>query len=190
MLITTHKKHAYENFLTRNLNSIDGIIVVSGDGIINEIASALYQRDDYETIKEIPFGIIPAGTGNGLVKSLTVEAKELCNVTSAVFIICKGKTNLIDCMEVEFYGDTRKYISIHSIGLGLTALINYESDSCRCLGSSKFTLWAYYRWICSKHFPATVYIIDKDTVNENFSINDPLEERSIVDTITSNIIII
>jgi len=53
------------------LGTFDGIVSVSGDGLLHEIINGLMIRDDWETFKNtITIGGIPGGTGNGLVKSL------------------------------------------------------------------------------------------------------------------------
>ena len=48
----------------------DGIVIVSGDGLLYEVINGLMQRDDWvETIK-IPLGVIPGGSGNGLAHAV------------------------------------------------------------------------------------------------------------------------
>lgn len=49
----------------------DGIISVSGDGLLHEIVNGLMRRDDWlEISAKLTLGGIPGGTGNGLIKSL------------------------------------------------------------------------------------------------------------------------
>jgi len=45
-------------------------------------------------------GIIPAGTGNGLVKSLLYKTREQNSVLSATFAVIKGRKLNIDLIEM------------------------------------------------------------------------------------------
>lgn len=52
----------------------DGILTISGDGLIHEAINGMMNRPDKdEFCNSIAFGFIPAGTANGLHKSI-VEA--------------------------------------------------------------------------------------------------------------------
>ena len=48
----------------------DGIVIVSGDGLIFEVINGLMDRDDRERAMKIPLGVIPGGSGNGLAHSV------------------------------------------------------------------------------------------------------------------------
>jgi len=50
-------------------------------------------RNDKDTfLKNMTFGFIPAGTGNGLVKSILSECEEEGDlVLASAFLICKGR---------------------------------------------------------------------------------------------------
>lgn len=50
------------------MRNLDGVIVAGGDGTINEAASALCNT-------QIPLGIIPMGSGNGLARHLGIPAE-------------------------------------------------------------------------------------------------------------------
>ena len=50
----------------------DGIITISGDGLIHELVNGIMSRPDrQELFDSLTLGFIPAGTGNGLIKSIT-----------------------------------------------------------------------------------------------------------------------
>jgi diacylglycerol kinase (ATP) len=61
------------------------IVAVGGDGTVNEVASNLLYSD-------IIFGIIPAGSGNGLAGHLKIPV----NIPKAIGIINKGHYEVID----------------------------------------------------------------------------------------------
>ena len=63
--ITEGRLHAIEIVQNADLSTVDGIICVGGDGIVNECATGLLSRTDTESIiTRIPLGHIPAGTGH------------------------------------------------------------------------------------------------------------------------------
>jgi YegS/Rv2252/BmrU family lipid kinase len=67
------------------INGASKIIAVGGDGTINEVASALVGTD-------IPLGIIPFGSGNGLARHLRIPLKK----NKALALALSGQVNKID----------------------------------------------------------------------------------------------
>ena len=47
------------------------------------------------------FGIIPAGTGNGLVKSLTDYQGEEYGIMEATYAVIKGERRMMDLIELD-----------------------------------------------------------------------------------------
>ena len=44
-----------------------GIVTLGGDGTFYEVLNGIFARPDWQDIlKQVPLGIIPAGSGNGL----------------------------------------------------------------------------------------------------------------------------
>ncbi len=48
----------------------DGIVIVSGDGLIFEVLNGLMLRDDRDEALKLPLGIIPGGSGNALASAI------------------------------------------------------------------------------------------------------------------------
>ena len=49
----------------------DGVVTISGDGLIFEVINGLMDRPDCDTVMmKVPLGIIPGGSGNGLAHSI------------------------------------------------------------------------------------------------------------------------
>ena len=46
-----------------------GIVVVGGDGSFYEVLNGIFARPDWRDVfKQVPLGIIPSGSGNGLAR--------------------------------------------------------------------------------------------------------------------------
>uniref|UniRef100_A0A0D9X0C2 DAGKc domain-containing protein n=1 Tax=Leersia perrieri TaxID=77586 RepID=A0A0D9X0C2_9ORYZ len=58
---TKHRLHAQEIAHSLDLRKYDGIVCVSGDGVLVEVVNGLLQREDWDTAIKVPLGIIPAG---------------------------------------------------------------------------------------------------------------------------------
>lgn len=71
-VITTCRRNGAFDYVLDcpNLYDWDGIVVVSGDGLLFEVFNALMSRDDWEKAIKIPVGIIPGGSGNGLAATI------------------------------------------------------------------------------------------------------------------------
>ena len=58
-------------------DEFDGIVTISGDGLIHEVVNGIMRRQDYkEFLEKVTIGFIPGGTANGLVKSVLDEGGE------------------------------------------------------------------------------------------------------------------
>lgn len=66
---TQHAKHGVAMAKQAVQEGYDGVIVVGGDGSINDVLNGIYGSD-------LVLGIIPKGSGNGLARSLNLPFKE------------------------------------------------------------------------------------------------------------------
>lgn len=100
---TERAMHAYHILKTElQVGQYDGVITVSGDGLIHESVNGAMSRDDKERFLEnFSFGFIPAGTGNGLHKSVVMQTNEVVGIHTAAFAIAKGRTMQMDLTELE-----------------------------------------------------------------------------------------
>ena len=90
LVFTTHPKHAEEIILQQQAH-FDIIIAVGGDGSVNQIGTSLINSP-------VVFGIIPAGSGNGLARHLNIPlnfkgAIELINAHQQPIKIDVAKMN-------------------------------------------------------------------------------------------------
>lgn len=90
---TERRNHAKEIVAALGPGEYQGIISVSGDGLIHEIVNAIMCRPDREEfLKFVTLGIIPAGTSNGFYVSMADQLKETGDpVYVAAFLIAKGR---------------------------------------------------------------------------------------------------
>lgn len=69
----------------------DGVITISGDGLIHEVVNGAFSREDRnEFLEKTTFGFIPAGTANGLVQTILDHNGEVFGIQNAAFLIAKG----------------------------------------------------------------------------------------------------
>ena len=84
------------------LLDLRAIMVVGGDGMLYEVVQGLQARaDSAEIFARLPFGLICAGSGNGLCKSILFESGEVYDPLSATFVVMKGKSRPKDLSLVQ-----------------------------------------------------------------------------------------
>ena len=110
---TAAPKHAAEIAL-RSCKDYEAIVAIGGDGTIHEIAGAMLDCN-------IPLGIIPAGSGNDLIKSLGIPN----DVRAAVDILTAGQTRVIDA------GTINGLCFVNVVGIGFDAAVNHNSHGFR-----------------------------------------------------------
>ncbi len=134
------------NFLQKiALEEIDSLVIVGGDGTIHEAIDCLMSRDDWQTAIQTTIGVIPAGTGNGLCKSLLELSGEPYDPISAAFLIAKGKKQ--PCDLVTFKQNSRRYYSFLSLSWAIASDVDIESERLRFLGYLRTEIYALMRII-------------------------------------------
>lgn len=96
----------------------DRIIAAGGDGTINLLASILRGSD-------IPLGIIPIGSANGMAKELNIPSR----IEAALEICQKGKTKAIDLIQI----NGKNCIHLADVGLNARVVKRFEKDPQRGL---------------------------------------------------------
>ena len=125
------------------LEATDGLVIVGGDGTIHDVINSLMNRADWKKAMRKPIGIIPAGTGNGLCKTLLDISGEPYDLVSAAFLIAKGKRRSLDTIEIQ--QSDHHYYSVLSLSWGLIGDVDIESERWRYLGSLRNALYALTR---------------------------------------------
>jgi len=165
---TTHQGHAQEIVAEADLSSIDGIVCVSGDGLMVEVVNGLQQRSDARAMGSLPLGIIPAGSGNGLATSFLFKGGEKCDAVSAVLAIIRGHVEKLDAASVEQEGVTR-FHSVLSIGWGLASDTDVESDALRWCGPVRFTIQGVFNIAKKRVYQGSLRILSPPTHTESLT---------------------
>ena len=134
VIYTTHKGHAKEYITALNQPTYHSIIVLGGDGTINEVINGLLLRQD----KYLPkLCFLPGGTGNSVLHDL-----QYLDPISALEPIFNNSIKYIDVMALQF----KNFIeySINILGWGLVSDIAILAEKLRMIGSVRYNLASLY----------------------------------------------
>lgn len=154
---TTHPGDIQNRVKTMDLSQVDGLVVVGGDGTVYEVINALMNRPDWKTAIKTPIGVIPAGTSNGLCKTLLEEAAEPYDSINATIAIARGQIKPLDVLKIT-QGD-RQYFGILSISWGLIADVDIGSDKLRFLGRFKTDIYALFKILNLRNYRGKITLI-------------------------------
>jgi diacylglycerol kinase (ATP) len=116
VIFTERPGHATEIAANAIANGADIIVASGGDGTVNEVACALVDTN-------IPMGILPAGSGNGLARCLGISM----SYALALRTIIRGNTKLMDVATV----NDKLYTSIAGIGFDAFVAQKFAESSIR-----------------------------------------------------------
>ncbi|XP_021310006.1 sphingosine kinase 1 isoform X2 [Sorghum bicolor] len=170
---TKHRLHAQEIAHSLDLRKYDGIICVSGDGVMVEVVNGLLQREDWETAIKVPLGIIPAGTGNGMARSLLHAAGEPFSISNAVFAIIRGHKRALDVTSV-VQGKTR-FFSVLMLTWGLVADVDIESEKYRWMGSARLDFYLLLRVLNLRRYNGRILFVPAPGYEE---VGDPVDQTT------------
>jgi diacylglycerol kinase (ATP) len=125
VLVTSRAGHARDLTTAAVARGARLVIAWGGDGTINEVASALAFGD-------VPLGIVPAGSGNGLATELGVDTRPEHAIANAV----RASPSAIDL------GELGGRLFINVAGIGLDAHVAFQFNR---RGSRKRGLAGYLR---------------------------------------------
>ncbi|RDX77362.1 Sphingosine kinase 1, partial [Mucuna pruriens] len=152
-----HQLHAMQVVQSLDFSEYDGIVCVSGDGILVEVVNGLLQRQDWDTAIKMPLGVVPAGTGNGMAKSLLDSVGDPCTVPKAVLAIIRGHKRSLDVATIT-QGEAR-FFSVLMLAWGLVADIDIESEKYRWMGSARIDFYALTRIFHLRHYTGCLYFV-------------------------------
>ncbi|XP_076917345.1 sphingosine kinase 2-like [Bidens hawaiensis] len=179
---TKYQLHAKEVSRSLDLTKYDGIICVSGDGILVEVVNGLLGREDWSTALKTPLGVIPAGTGNGMIKSLLDSAGEPCTPAHATLAAIRGHKRSLDVATI-WQGET-VFFSVLMLAWGLISDIDIESEKYRWMGSARIEFYALKRILrlrkyngCIRFVPAPGFEDVGEAIGSCFETMEPIKPR-------------
>ena len=77
VLVTEESGHARRLALEASFDDVDVLIVVGGDGHLQEVVDGVLAREDAaRVLRNVGIAVVPAGTGNGVAKSLGMTSAD------------------------------------------------------------------------------------------------------------------
>ncbi|KAI1283820.1 Sphingosine kinase 2 [Halotydeus destructor] len=149
-----NEAHDYVMNTVDLMTKYDGLVIVSGDGLLYEVINGIMKRDDSDLVIKMPIGIIPGGSGNALAHSINHSTKDKINCNSILassLNIVSGKVCPMDIVKVTSSNGQVCY-SFLSIGWGIIADIDIESERLRAIGGARFTVWGIFRAFALKRY--------------------------------------
>ena len=118
VIFTERAGHARDTISnSTNLEEYRAVATVSGDGLLSEVILGMSLRSDSSTIfKNMPIGIVCAGSGNGLCKSVLFASGEAYGTLAATFVLIKGKPKRLDLSRVITPENSEGYLSFLCMG--------------------------------------------------------------------------
>jgi YegS/Rv2252/BmrU family lipid kinase len=123
VFVTERRGHARELAVAAVQQGARLVLAWGGDGTINEVASALAFQD-------VPFGIVPAGSGNGLARELGVDHSPARAIADAL----RAEPRRMDL------GEINERVFVNIAGIGFDA---YVADAFDRRGSGRRGLAGY-----------------------------------------------
>uniref|UniRef100_A0A8C6TFP8 sphingosine kinase n=1 Tax=Neogobius melanostomus TaxID=47308 RepID=A0A8C6TFP8_9GOBI len=156
LIQTERQNHARELIRQISLPEWDGIVIVSGDGLLHEVINGLMERPDWEQAIKTPVGILPCGSGNALAGSVNHYAGyDMCLreplLLNCCFLLSRGGVRPMDLVSVttspapNSHAAPRRVFSFLSVAWGFVSDVDIESERYRGLGSARFTLGTLVR---------------------------------------------
>jgi diacylglycerol kinase (ATP) len=151
ILITDGPGHAERFVQKEDLSKYDRLIIMGGDGTINEVLSGLYLSKKLESTN---IGIIPTGSGNSVMHDLN-----LLEIDKAFDAALGSNIIKIDSMLTQFDSCTK--ISISILGWGMFSYGNVLAEKLRCIGTIRYDVASIITLLIKKSYQAKLTIDDK-----------------------------
>jgi len=151
ILITDGPGHAERFVQKEDLSKYDRLIIMGGDGTINEVLSGLYLSKKLESTN---IAIIPTGSGNSVMHDLN-----LLDIDKAFDAALGSNIIKIDSMLTQFDSCTK--ISISIVGWGMFSYGNVLAEKLRCIGTIRYDVASIITLLIKKSYQAKLTIDEK-----------------------------
>lgn len=136
ILKTEYKGHATVLAKSAVSLSYDAVVAVGGDGTVMEVACGLVGAS-------IPLGILPAGTGNDLSRSLKIPAL----IEQALWIILNGQPKYIDAIAY----DSGYFFNVASVGFDAEIARDIQKIKRWISGKAAYYISVFLKFLTYKH---------------------------------------
>lgn len=150
---TSYAAHAAELGYSHDVHAWEGVIFVSGDGVVGEFLNGFLRRPDWRAeITHLILGHCPAGTSNALAYGLRTMGP-LASLYSAL----KCRVRPLDAILVTS-ADNQRMISVCGTGFGVAGDIAANSERFRaCAGTWRYCwLKVYSGFLCKRQHAARI----------------------------------
>ncbi|MQG19392.1 MAG: diacylglycerol kinase family lipid kinase [SAR202 cluster bacterium] len=137
---TKYQGNAKQRLQTMDLSTINSILVLGGDGTLNEVVNGMLNRND--NIK-LPIGVIPVGSGNSFSSDL-----KMFDPIQAAKKISLLNTEHIDVLQLEMNHEMN--FAINLVGWGLVKDVGARAEKLRLLGPIRYTFASIIEIFLSK----------------------------------------
>ncbi|XP_029361180.1 sphingosine kinase 2 [Echeneis naucrates] len=201
LIQTERQNHARELIREISLPEWDGIIIISGDGLLHEVINGLMERTDWEQAIKTPVGILPCGSGNALAGSINHHAGyDMCLreplLLNCCFLLCRGGVRPMDLVSVTTSpppsnnsrtATPRRIFSFLSVAWGFVSDVDIESERYRGLGSARFTLGTLVRIASLRSYKGRLSYLPPSIVTTSPDATPPPPRRPLSRSITEGL---
>ncbi|KAM9782979.1 sphingosine kinase 2 [Neosynchiropus ocellatus] len=201
LIQTERQNHARELIREISLPDWDGIIIISGDGLLHEVINGLMERPDWERAIKTPVGILPCGSGNALAGSINHHAGfDMCLreplLLNCCFLLCRGDVRPMDLVSVttspgpssnSHPAGPRRLFSFLSVAWGFVSDVDIESERYRGLGSARFTLGTLVRIASLRSYKGRLSYLPPPVVTSSPDATPPPPRRPLSRSITEGL---
>ncbi|XP_007254565.2 sphingosine kinase 2 isoform X1 [Astyanax mexicanus] len=206
LIQTERQNHARELVREISLHEWDGIIIVSGDGLLHEVINGLMERPDWEQAIKTPVGILPCGSGNALAGSINHYAGyDMCLreplLLNCCFLLCRGGVRPMDLVSVTTSPlppssssnqngrppAPRRLFSFLSVAWGFVSDVDIESERYRGLGSARFTLGTLVRLASLRSYKGRLSYLPPAVINPSPDVTPQPPRRPLSRSITEGL---
>ena len=99
MRVTALRGEAMKIAGALDLDAYRAVVCVGGDGTLAEVFNGLMTRPDATRAQSFPVGVVPAGSGNAIARSLAHRVAQPCDTATAALAIARGHLVSLDRAE-------------------------------------------------------------------------------------------
>ena len=177
LFVTERAGHARERLKIEPLENWDALLLVGGDGLLNEALNGLLSREDASVAIQKALGIIPCGSGNAIEGAILHYSREFFSPMNATFVFVKGLYGSFQELDIGLCRQKERetYFCL-TVNWGFSGDVDIESEVIRKIGDFRFVLGALWRVFNRRVYRADVSYLPytKDTCETMSSVSDYL----------------